>query len=210
MVFRLVLFALAASFLVGEPLPAVKDWNSVRITLSRQAGFCACSSYEVQVRGEGLVVFNGRRSVLLPGEHFAPIARAELEALVEEFRKAGFATLSGSYGNTLDASVYTVSIAFDGRPELTIVDRTGGNPPPGLKELQEAIDRVANTDRWVDGNDETVAALLLEKYKFDSSIVSWALSRGGPESARKLREAAADNPALARLVGEFDERRSRR
>ena len=211
MVFRLCVFIVAASFLAGAPLPAVNDWNSVRVTLARQAGFCACASYEVQVRGDGLVVLNGQSNVLLRGQHFAPITRTEIEALVEEFRKADFTSLSGTYGATLDADVYTVSIAFDGRPELTIIDRSGpANPPPGLRALEDAIDRIAKTAKWVDGNDETVASLLFEKYKFDSSIVDWALSRSDPESARKLREAAPADPVLAERVAEFDLRRGRR
>jgi hypothetical protein len=154
-VFRALILALGASFLAGQALPPVKDWDSVRITLTRGSCFGGCPAYEVEIRGSGLVVYYG--------------------------------------------------ISIDGGVKTTVVDHAwSGTTPAVITALEAAIDRAAHTAKWVAGNSETVPALLLEKYKFtaqsDDSIIAWALTERDPTSFRKLREAAADNPVLAKRI----------
>ena len=49
--------------------PKVKDWNSVKITLSRTACYGTCPVYSIELHGDGTVLYSGKSNVAFIGVH---------------------------------------------------------------------------------------------------------------------------------------------
>ena|SRR5215831_14883583 len=80
---------------VHAAFPEIHDWNSLRIILSRSPCYGRCPTYDVEIHGDGTVLYNGKANVATKGRHTAKISRASLEELVDTFRKADYFSLSG-------------------------------------------------------------------------------------------------------------------
>ncbi len=135
--------------------PAIKNWNSLIITLSRTACFGKCPDYTVEVHGDGTVIFNGRRFVVHTGEYRARISRAAVRALVAKFRTADYFALADRYtARVTDLPTYTTSIAFDGH-EKSVRDYGGQiiGAPFAVNEIENAIDEACNTAQWIKAPD---------------------------------------------------------
>lgn len=137
--------------------PSIKDWGSLRITLSRSVCYGTCPVYSVQIAGDGTVVYHGQDCVAQSGEQRARIPTATVRALLDAFRQAGFFSLHERYAASItDNPTYSTSIAFDGRKK-TVSDYAGGavGMPEAVSALEDAIDRAAGTERWVYGGKRT-------------------------------------------------------
>ncbi|MGD0867491.1 MAG: DUF6438 domain-containing protein [Rhizomicrobium sp.] len=75
---------------VRSPFPSVANWNSLDITLRRQAGMEAEPEYFVEIHGDGTVLFEGNDDVAAPGKHTIHISAARVHALYTEFKRADF------------------------------------------------------------------------------------------------------------------------
>jgi hypothetical protein len=163
------------------PFPKVKDWKAVRITLARTGCFGTCSSYSVEVRGDGSVSFDGHGFVAFTGAHRGLVPQSNVIELVKLFEKADFYSLRNEYtASVTDNPSQTISIEIDGR-QKQVVDYVGlsaGMPLP-VSELEAAIDRLSGSERWTHGTSETMAALEAEHWNFKS-----------PEAAATLVRAA--------------------
>jgi hypothetical protein len=131
--------------------PDVKDMKTLRITLTRSMCFGPCPDYTVEVRGDGTVQFTGRRFVRVIGNQSGRISRDAVAELLAQFRRVDFFSLKDSYtARITDHPSYTVSIEFDGRKK-SVRDYLGRSVgmPEGVTVLEEAIDRLAATDKWI-------------------------------------------------------------
>jgi TonB family protein len=161
------------------PFPTVRDWNSVRIRLTRDACFGACPDYSVEVRGDGTVLYEGREHVALRGSHRAAIPKERVRELVEAFRAADYYSLRDEYvWEATDLPTYETSIEIDGRAKK-VKDYSGAmvGMPLSVSELEHAIDRTADSERWIEGNENTVPSLIAEKWNFKSIEAAEALAR---------------------------------
>ena len=89
---------------------------------------------------------------------------------MEEFRKADFFWLLDSYfASVTDFPSFSVAIAFDGTSK-SVLDYVGTaiGMPKEVRALEAKIDAVAGIEKWVKGNDETLAALRAEGWDFSS------------------------------------------
>ncbi|GAA0683955.1 hypothetical protein ISN75_21230 [Dyella marensis] len=163
--------------------PSVASDN-VEISLTRTACFGACPTYELTIRGDGLVHFttgtdpvdevdkvhrrfSRSNGVLLPGTHEDRISPEAVQALLKQFEAADFWQLKDEYRAWItDNPTQVVSLTVGGRNKR-VVDYVGieAGMPKAVDELEEAIDRAAGADRWVKGT----AALIpwLEQNHFD-------------------------------------------
>lgn len=161
----------------------VIDPDRAVVTMTRGACFGTCPAYTVSVSGAGLVRFstedetvpgasevhrryNGS-GVLWPGVHTAQIDAVTAHRLVERVRQIGFLGLKDEYScQVTDQSATQLTFAAPGVTK-TVVDYVGEcvGMPRAVSELEDEIDRVAGSDRWVSGTPETLA--LLEKSGFD-------------------------------------------
>ena len=135
------------------PFPEVKDLKAVVITLSR-------GSYSLKITGDGSVEYEGLGSVCIEGKHHGHISEAELRALLHDFRSANYFSLDDEYGGVATDSYTTVSSITIGDQKKQIQYMDGA--PQELSSLEETIDTVSRSRRWVSCDAETVPALRAE------------------------------------------------
>jgi hypothetical protein len=134
------------------PFPEIHDWNSVRITLSRSGCYGMCSTYEVEIHGDGTVLYNGQVYVGTTGKQKLHISHASLVKLVDTFREADYFSLASGYASGVtDMPTYVTSVSFDGMSKsvLDYVGRAAGMPP-GVSEVESAIDRLSGAYRLIE------------------------------------------------------------
>jgi ankyrin repeat protein len=153
------------------PFPEKVDKTTLEFQLERTTCFGSCPAYRVSVRGDGTVLFDGRRGVYLPGHHTAHIPRASVDALIAEFRAANFLSALPKYqGNWSDNPTQTLALRLNGTTK-TVVDYVGLDDglPLAVKNLQDAVDKAAQTDRWIKKNPDALAQLTSEHWDFSAS-----------------------------------------
>jgi hypothetical protein len=145
-----VLFA-AVALVACAPVQTSASEGPVMITLSRSVCFGFCPAYRVTINGDGEVVYHGERFVNVTGEQRAHIPRADVERLLARFDDVGFNGLRDEYrAHVTDLPTYAITLERNG-VRKRVVDYGGisAGMPRAVRELQDEIDRVANTGRWV-------------------------------------------------------------
>lgn len=133
------------------PFPDVHDWNSLRITLSRSGCYGTCPSYEIEIHGDGTLLYDGHTFVRAEGKRTKRISHALLVKLVDTFRKADYFSLAAGYvSGVTDNPTYVTSISFDGASKsvLDYVGRAVGMPPD-VSEVETAIDQLSGASSWI-------------------------------------------------------------
>jgi hypothetical protein len=136
------------------PFPEIHDWKSLRITLRRTVCYGTCPDYSVEIHGDGSVVYTGNSHVAVKGKQQGQLTQDELRQLVSLFRTADFYSLRDTYRcSVTDNPTYTTSISINGRTK-TVLDYVGREigMPQAVTDLEDAIDRMAGTAKWVKGN----------------------------------------------------------
>jgi hypothetical protein len=131
------------------PFPEIRDWNSLRITLSRSACYGTCPEYGIEIHGDGTAFYEGRAYAGTTGKKKAKVSHASLVKLVDAFRKVDYFSLAAGYASGVtDMPTYVTSISFDGvsKSVLDYVGREAGMPP-GVSDVEVAIDRAC---RWIE------------------------------------------------------------
>lgn len=123
----------------------------VVITLTRTVCFGFCPAYTVSINGEGQVTYIGRNFVNVMGEQHATISREAVQGLLSRFDAAGFQSLRDEYrAGVTDLPTYTVVLERNGaRKVVTDYGGLSAGMPESVRDLQNEIDRVAGTSRWV-------------------------------------------------------------
>jgi hypothetical protein len=123
------------------------DVGNVVITLERTPCFGFCPSYLVTVHGNGTVVYEGRDFVEVKGVQKAEIPQSDVQELVDEFYEIGFFSLRDRYeAQVTDLPSQTTSITVDG---MTKTVYRYGFEPERLAMLEDRIDEIAGTEKWV-------------------------------------------------------------
>ena len=176
------------------PFPEKVDLKRAMVQLQRTSCFGSCPAYTVAVRGDGLITFAGIGSIAIPGKHTGTVSTETFGALLQAFRKADFLSAKDEYHcGWTDMPTQTLVLEVNGQ-QKTVVDYGGElvGLPEAIKQLESAVDEVAGTSRWVEGNEETLPALRAEHWPFST------------DSAENL---ALYNAAISRknsvLVGAF-------
>ena len=188
--------------------PQVHDWNSVRITLERTQCFGSCPDYKIEIRGDGTVTYTGLEYVAIPGQHHGRVSPTTVHQLVDAFRSARYFHLHDVYASRInDYPTYRTSITFDGIHK-SVLDYAGERASPPMPstvtELEETIDRLAGTQKWLCGNAETVPNLVAEGWDFKSpeaahaSVLARVAICGDARSVQDL--VAASAPLETRYV----------
>jgi ankyrin repeat protein len=165
-------------------MPVVKELRAVSIVLERGECFGTCPTYRVELRGTGEIIYEGRKYVLVEGQHRMTIDPQRVAALVEEFRKSDFWSLRPAYvASITDSPSYRLTLSIDGQAR-TVTDYVGKavGMPDFVTALEEAVDKVAGTRRWITGDEETLASLQREKWDFSSRATASMLARAAVEA----------------------------
>jgi len=150
--------------------PEVRDRSSVVIRLVRGGCLGVCSSYTVEVHGDGMVLYDGGSFVAVTGKHRCSISQEKVRELVKMFRDADYFSLQDKYAwDATDLPAYVTSIEIDGESK-TIMDYAGPlvGMPLAVSDLERAIDRVSGSAKWVAGGGDLVDCLRKEGWDFHS------------------------------------------
>jgi ankyrin repeat protein len=174
--------------------PAVRPDSKVAITLERSGCFGSCPSYTVTVGTDG-IVFAGGGNVVASGRHTDRADPKEVRKLAKRFVAAEFYSMDAEYSASVtDNPTYALSIAIDGQAKK-VVDYVGEweGMPAVVTELEDEVDTLARTKRWIEGGDGLVPALQAEKYNFQTFeaqvMMKQAATHGSAATVRELLEA---------------------
>ena len=131
--------------------------DSAVVTLERTACFGSCPVYLVTASSSGALRFEGKAHVSHPGSAVGQIPKARLDSLLAELEGAGYFEFEEHYapgspgcGNAAtDLPTVTTSVTFHGRTKRIEHYRGCVGAPQALGPLEERIDEVLNTARWI-------------------------------------------------------------
>lgn len=189
----------------------------IEITLERSACFGTCPDYRVTITGDGSVRFSDRevnfpgaaaevhsmfngQNVLWSGTHDAEVSPQAVAELIEKFRASHFMGMKPEYtAGVTDNPTYALTLRV-GKTTKRVVDYVGNEVgmPASVTALEDAVDELAGTQRWVRGNAQTIALLKAQDFDFKSrdaaelvqsaiQLNSWPPDQSG---ANELIEAA--------------------
>jgi hypothetical protein len=138
--------------------------DDLLITLERGVCYGRCAQYVLTINSDGSVVFNGKEETKVKGKATGSISKEDLKTLIAQFDKVKFFQLDDryEYGNCpnkiSDTPSATTTMRVNGKTKtvrhyLGCVedDSQHTSLPPGLMELEQMIDRLAGSKRWVEG-----------------------------------------------------------
>jgi hypothetical protein len=141
------------------------------------------------------IVFEGDSFVVAAARHVDDIDSDEVRKLAKSFVTADFYSMDSSYSASVtDNSTNELSIAIDGHTK-EVVDYVGAwvGMPAVITELEDEVDAVARTQRWIGGKDGLVLLLKAEKFNFKTFeaqvMLKEAASRGQTATVRQFLEA---------------------
>ncbi len=162
------------------PFPEI-DLDDAEVILQRSAGPFGGIEYGVSIRGDGRVRFSspdeyypgkaereklfGIQKTIWPGVHESSVSKNDVVNLIEEFRSAHFMGMRHAYiGGYTDGEYYVLTLRI-GITSKRVVDYVGAavGMPAKVRKLQDAVDAVARTDRWL---------------RFDRETATWLKARG--------------------------------
>ncbi len=130
------------------------DLKTLTIRMERTECYGTCPAYTVTIHGDGRMEYQGKGHVKQSGTQEARLELDTIKALAKEFAKANFLTLSEDYSGE-NCTRYCTDLPTT-VTELNLKELNhrvkhyygcGGAPKP-LFDLESAIDKLANTERW--------------------------------------------------------------
>jgi len=174
--------------------PVLRSNSEIVITLKRSGCFGTCPSYSVTVRPTG-ISFEGGGYVVAAGKHSSAIDASEVRSLAKAFIDADFYSMDNIYqASVTDNPTYMLFISIDGHTK-SIEDYVGSwvGMPAVISELEDQVDEVSDTARWIKGSDGLVEALEKEKYNFKTFeaqvMLKEASTRGQTATVEDLLES---------------------
>lgn len=144
-----VLLAVSLSLVAAAPV----------ITLERTPCFGSCPSYKVQIFADGRVVYEGKRFVKRKGKAQGRITKTAVQQLVGEFNSLNYVSLEDEYNpggpscpeGWTDYPSAITSLQWKGKKKTIrhYHGCRGAKVLDQLTALENKIDQVANTKRWV-------------------------------------------------------------
>jgi ankyrin repeat protein len=183
-----------------QEFPGTHSMAGVVMTLSRSGCYGTCPAYSLEIRGDGTLIYEGKSFVVVTGEHRGHLSEEQVEVLVGAFRKADYFSLKDEYRYMVtDCPTYTTSIQMD-RVKKSVTDYVGEElgMPEAVTELEQTIDQVAGTIKWINGNGETVTALEKEGWDFKSEEAAKTMARAALKGSAEfvqdlLKEGVRDS-----------------
>ena len=128
--------------------------DEVVISLERTPCFGPCPAYSLMIFSDGRVIYQGNKYVAVEGKRKYKIPKYKIKELVKHFHRIGYFDLKDLYE----------PIATDGPGCITCISINGhtkrvahwqpSNAPPSLDELEEKIDEIAGSAKFVKKSDK--------------------------------------------------------
>lgn len=150
------------STLEDHPLSAGIRRQSVvetLVTLERRPCYGACPTYSISIAGNGTVVFEGRANVDSARRITSRVHQDSVSVLVRLFELEQFFAFPSSYVRDgaecepyyFDAPVVVSSLSIGRRTKSIEHDHGCGGAPPSLAMLENRVDEIAQSWRWITG-----------------------------------------------------------
>lgn len=186
--------------------------GDVEIALEHSPCLQECGEYRVSIRGDGRVRFTARNenlpggetnhetsrlAVIWPGVHEARVDPRAVAALVDKFRDAHFFGLRSRYSARNDTDYPTHALTLRVGKQVKRVahhDEWVEGMPFVVGDLIDAVEKLAGTERWAQGNADTVTQLKREGFDFASPAalvfvrLAMVKSTLSPEDGRRVSE----------------------
>jgi len=148
MIIALVLSALLPAVADGvSPKPQAKAEDPIVITIKRTPCFGTCPDYDVTMRGDGTVTYEGRSNVRIAGEHTWKVDPAAVRGLAREMQEAGYFELQDEYSaHVTDLPTTYTSLTIGARTKKV---KNYFKAPEKLRDLEDRIDLVSDAKRYV-------------------------------------------------------------
>jgi ankyrin repeat protein len=174
-----------------QAFPTLNGTKGVVMALSRSRCYGTCPAYRVEIHGDGTVIYSGEEFVVVKGVHSDHLSKEAVEELIETFRKTDYFSLEEEYrAQITDQPTYATSFAVD-QVKWGVTDYAGERMgmPQAVTDLEETIDRVADTKKWIKGTEETVPTLERGRFNFRSEEAEDLLSRAAAAGSAALVKA---------------------
>lgn len=174
--------------------PPIQQDSKISISLERTGCYGTCPSYTVTITRER-ITFEGSGYVAARGKHLAQVDASGVRKLAARFEATDFYSMESKYvASVTDSPAYILTISIDGH-EKRVEDYVGEweGMPAVISDLEDEVDSVADTKRWIEGGNGLVPALQAEKFNFQSFeaqlILKEAAKRGQTETVQGLLAA---------------------
>lgn len=168
--------------------PRVTSLAGLVMKLSRSGCFGTCPAYTVEIHGDGTVIYDGKYYVVLKGEHRDHISADQVEQALNAFYAADYFSLKDEYSYSVtDCPTYVTSFELNDISK-SVVDYVGleAGMPQSVSDLEDTIDRVAETAKWIRGTSDTVPSLKREDWDFKSPEAAGVLARASRAGSTQL------------------------
>ena len=120
------------------------------VTIERQLCFGTCPHYSLTLHATGQVDFEGRDYVCARGTHHARVDPADARELLHDLERAGYFELRWTFGDwASDHPTVNTRLELGGRARMIRHDRGDQGAPRHLNRMEDAIDEIAGTRRWL-------------------------------------------------------------
>lgn len=136
--------------------------GNLLITIERTECYGRCPVYKLSIKADGSVIFEGIKNTETQGKAEGKISEDKIKQILKEFENADYLNLKDKYDfNTCplaatDNSTVITSIRVDDKNKtvshyLGCVENNDQHTPfpPKLTELENKIDEIAGTKRWI-------------------------------------------------------------
>lgn len=131
-------------------IPSINEINNITIRLQRNMCLGTCPVYSLEIFGNGTVVYNGERFVNVTGQQISNIPQEKVRKLVEEFYKINYYSFKDAYNEIVKTDQPTVSTSINmSGIYKSVFDNHGATAPEGLRLLENKIDEITNSSKWV-------------------------------------------------------------
>lgn len=122
-------------------------------SIERTPCFGRCPTYTMKIYSDGFVEFNGERDHDMIGLYTTTITQQQMDAILETANDIEFFTFDDKYddGMVTDLPSTTTTIVADGKTK-SVMRRHGH--PKSLVQLEQAIDAVIKSARWLTESGE--------------------------------------------------------
>jgi hypothetical protein len=140
-----------ASSATPRPALAAPPPHELAVTLERTICYGTCPAYRLAIYRDGVVQFTGEQYVEVSGTALGHVTQADLAALDRAFADARYFELADRYTSydATDAPSTTTSYQLGARAKQIEHYHGDEHAPAALGELENAIDRIVGSERWI-------------------------------------------------------------
>lgn len=144
------------SSLRTHPVDPAPSEGPLLVVFERYGCHGFCPVYWIRVAEDGGLLYEGAHFVAQAGRRRAELSSAQVDALREAFAEADFFDLAPSYNHPRYRDLPRIITTYrDGGRVKTVVHHLGDiSTPVALLELEETIDQIVGSERWVGSEAE--------------------------------------------------------